>query len=256
MIQAFLSHNGTSLKQIISLGAGTDTRPLHMLQRPGAENIIYHELDFEPTCRRKLAITQSSPDLRHIFRDFSIHNNGSWGAEPCRGGSYHCHALDLRSLTKSVTALPSSIRSDVPTLLLSECCLCYLTQHDSENVLRFFTSKIPTIAALLYEPMPLDDAFGNMMISNLKARQIHMPSLDKYKNQQGQVSRLRESGFDSTGYATIENAWDTWVDQRERERVDRLEGLDEVEEWKLLAAHYIVVWGTRGVELGPTSRTR
>lgn len=256
MIQAFLSRNGTSLKQIISLGAGTDTRPLHMLQRPGAENVIYHELDFEPTCRRKLAITQSSPDLRHIFRDFSIHNNGSWGAEPCRGGSYHCHALDLRSLTKSVTALPSSIRSDIPTLLLSECCLCYLTQHDSENVLRFFTSKIPTIAALLYEPLPLDDAFGKMMISNLKARQIHMPSLDKYKNQQGQVSRLRESGFDSTGYATIENAWDTWVDQRERERVDRLEGLDEVEEWKLLAAHYIVVWGTRGVELGPTSRTR
>ncbi|QPG94862.1 hypothetical protein C2857_007169 [Epichloe festucae Fl1] len=256
MIQAFLSHNGTSLKQIISLGAGTDTRPLHMLQRPGAENIIYHELDFEPTCRRKLAITQSSPDLRHIFRDFSIHNNGSWGAEPCRGGSYHCHAMDLRSLTKSVTALPSSMRSDVPTLLLSECCLCYLTQQDSENVLQFFTSKIPTIAALLYEPMPLDDAFGNMMISNLKARQIHMPSLDKYKNQQAQVSRLQESGFDSTGYATIENAWDTWVDQRERDRVDRLEGLDEVEEWKLLAAHYIVVWGTRGVELGPTNRTR
>ncbi|KAG5983474.1 hypothetical protein E4U55_008067 [Claviceps digitariae] len=249
MIRAFLSQNGPSVKQIISLGAGTDTRPLHIFQGPGADSIIYHELDFESTCRRKLAIIQSSPGLRHIFRDFSIHNNGSWSAEPARGGSYHCHAMDLRELTKSITHLPSSIRSDLPTLLLSECCLCYLTQQDSENVLQFFTSKIPSIAALLYEPMPLGDAFGDMMISNLRARQIRMPSLDKYRDQKGQVSRLRGSGFENTGYATIENAWETWVDQRERERVDRLEGLDEVEEWKLLAAHYLVVWGTRGVEL-------
>ncbi|KAG6008353.1 hypothetical protein E4U21_004557 [Claviceps maximensis] len=249
MIRAFLSQNGPSVKQIISLGAGTDTRPLHMLQKPGAENIVYHELDFESTCRRKLAITQSSSDLRHIFRDFSIHNNGSWSAEPSRGGSYHCHAMDLRDLAKSITQLPRGIRSDLPTLLLSECCLCYLSQQDSDDVLQFFTSKIHNIAALLYEPMPLGDAFGDMMISNLKARQIHMPSLDKYRDQHGQMSRLRGAGFESTGYATIENAWETWVSQQERERVDRLEGLDEVEEWKLLAAHYVVVWGTRGVQL-------
>ncbi|KAG6011520.1 hypothetical protein E4U54_008040 [Claviceps lovelessii] len=249
MIRAFLAQNGPSVKQIISLGAGTDTRPLHLFQRPGSENIIYHELDFVSTCRRKLAITQSSPGLGHIFRDFSIHTDGSWSAEPSRGGSYHCHAMDLRDLSKSITHLPSSMRSDLPTLLLSECCLCYLTPQDSDNVLQFFTSKINSIAALLYEPMPLGDAFGDMMISNLKARQIHMPSLDKYRDQHGQVSRLRGSGFESTGYATIENAWETWVDQRERERVDGLEGLDEVEEWKLLAAHYLVVWGTRGVQL-------
>ncbi|KAF5123667.1 Leucine carboxyl methyltransferase 1 [Metarhizium anisopliae] len=251
MVDAFLSHNGPSLKQVISLGAGTDTRPLHMLQKPGAQNLIYHEVDFEPTCRRKLAITQSSPGLHRIFKDLSIHDGGSWSAEPSKGGEYHCHALDLRSISESITELPSHIRSDVPTLLLSECCLCYLTQQDSENVLNFFSSKIHSLAALLYEPMPLHDAFGDMMVSNLKARHIYMPSLQTYKDQQGQLARLRHSGFDSVGYATIENTWDKWVDEKERERVDRLEGLDEVEEWKLLAAHYVVVWGARGATFGP-----
>jgi [phosphatase 2A protein]-leucine-carboxy methyltransferase len=90
-----------------------------------------------------------------------------------------------------------------------------------------------------------------MMISNLKARHIHMPSLEKYRDQHGQIARLRECGFDSVGYATIENAWDTWVGHEERDRVDGLEGLDEVEEWKLLAAHYVVVWGARGATFGP-----
>ena len=251
MIDAFFSHNGSSLKQIISLGAGTDTRPFHLLQKPGAETIIYHELDFEPTCRRKLAITQSSPGLRHMFKDVSIHDGGSWSAEPSGGGEYHCHALDIRSLTTSITELPASIRSDIPTLLLSECCLCYLTRQDSENVLRFFSSQVTKLAALLYEPMPLNDAFGSMMISNLKARHIHMPSLERYNDSQAQLERLRHANFETVGHATIENAWDSWVSEAERERVDRLEGLDEVEEWKLLAAHYVVVWGARGVSFGP-----
>jgi [phosphatase 2A protein]-leucine-carboxy methyltransferase len=222
-----------------------------MLQSPGAEKLVYHELDFEPTCRRKLAITQSSPSLRHIFKDVSIHDGGSWSAVSSQGGEYHCHALDLRDVSKSLAELPSHMRSNVPTLLISECCLCYLTHQDSENVLQFFASKIPNLAALLYEPMPLQDAFGQMMISNLKARHIHMPSLEKYRDQHGQIARLRECGFDSVGYATIENAWDTWVDHEERDRVDGLEGLDEVEEWKLLAAHYVVVWGARGATFGP-----
>ncbi|KHN98109.1 Leucine carboxyl methyltransferase superfamily [Metarhizium album ARSEF 1941] len=255
MINAFLSHNGSSLKQVISLGAGTDTRPLHMLQRPGAQNLVYHEIDFETTCRRKLAITQSSPGLCRIFKDIIIHQGGSWSAEPPQGGEYHCHAFDLRNISKAMTQLPSHVRSDVPTLLLSECCLCYLTQRDSETVLHFFSSKIDSIAALLYEPMPLHDAFGDMMVSNLEARHIHMPSLQAYRDHHGQLARLRDSGFDSLGYATIGNTWNEWVDSKERERVDGLEGLDEVEEWNLLAAHYVVVWGARGgAAFGPLQK--
>ncbi|TWU76546.1 carboxy methyl transferase for protein phosphatase 2A [Metarhizium rileyi] len=251
MVDAFLSHNGSSLKQVVSFGAGTDTRPLHMLQKPGSENLIYHEMDFEPTCQRKLAIIQSSPSLCHLFAHINIHGGGSWSAEPSNGGEYHCHAVDLRNISKVVTELPLHVRNDVPTLLLSECCLCYLTQQDSENVLHFFSSRIQNLAALLYEPMPLHDAFGDMMVSNLKARHIHMPSLQTYKDHHGQLSRLRDSGFNNVGYATIEDTWDTWVDHDERERVDRLEGLDEIEEWKLLAAHYVVVWGARGATFGP-----
>lgn len=45
---------------------------------------------------------------------------------------------------------------------------------------------------------------------------------------------------------TIDNVWDAWVDSDEKERVDGLEGLDEVEEWKLLAGHYIVSWAYKG----------
>jgi [phosphatase 2A protein]-leucine-carboxy methyltransferase len=39
---------------------------------------------------------------------------------------------------------------------------------------------------------------------------------------------------------------DEWVSAAERERIEKLEWLDEIEEWKLLASHYCVAWGWRG----------
>ena len=39
---------------------------------------------------------------------------------------------------------------------------------------------------------------------------------------------------------------DDWVSKDERDRIEKLEWLDEVEEWKLLARHYCVAWGWRG----------
>lgn len=94
--------------------------------------------------------------------------------------------------------------------------------------------------------MHLDDAFGDTMVSNLAARHISMPGLQAYRNAKDQIGRLIGAGFTTAKYMTIDNSWEDWVSQEEKERVHQLEGLDEVEEWKLLAGHYIVAWGYRG----------
>ncbi|ODA77718.1 hypothetical protein RJ55_06320 [Drechmeria coniospora] len=252
IVKAFLqpTPDGSTDKarQIISLGAGTDTRPFRMLDwPPQTQSFVYHEIDFAPTCRRKLQIARSTTAIASKMQDFDVAENGSWSALPVRGGEYHCHAADIRKLDDIFASdMPPSIRTDLPTLVLSECCLCYLTQEDSDRVLAVFHSKIPQLAIAIYEPMPLDDAFGQVMVSNLKARRIHMPSLARYKDADGQEDRLRTAGFETVGHATIKDSWDRWIDGDEKKRLDRLEGLDEVEEWQLLAAHYVVVWGAKG----------
>ncbi len=42
--------------------------------------------------------------------------------------------------------------------------------------------------------------------------------------------------------------WEDWITAKEKERVAELEMVDEVEEWRLLAKHYCVVWGSRGTD--------
>lgn len=73
-----------------------------------------------------------------------------------------------------------------------------------------------------------------------------MPTLENYKLPQDQTQRLRDAGFEHAKALTVERIWESWVPSEEKERVDRLEGLDEVEEWKLLADHYVIAWGWRG----------
>lgn len=44
----------------------------------------------------------------------------------------------------------------------------------------------------------------------------------------------------------INEIWQSWISEEEKERVKALEMVDEFEEWELLAGHYCVAWGWRG----------
>ncbi|KAJ4309558.1 carboxy methyl transferase for protein phosphatase 2A [Fusarium piperis] len=258
--------SGSSPKQIVSLGAGTDTRPFRLFASKSRPGLVYHEIDFEVVASRKLRTVQATPPLRNILTDISNDTKSTWSSRPASGGEYYCHGQDLRNLVPQKASNPDDeasseskvqrevilpgLRNDIPTLLLSECCLCYLSAAEARNVISFFSSQIPSLATIIYEPTHPDDAFGRMMVSNLAARRIQMPTLDKYPTPAAQRRRMIEAGFETVHHMTVEKIWETWVSPEEKQRVDFLEGLDEVEEWKLLAAHYIVVWASKGNGFG------
>jgi [phosphatase 2A protein]-leucine-carboxy methyltransferase len=130
--------------------------------------------------------------------------------------------------------------------------LCYLDTESASDVVKWFGDRIPNLGIILYEPIGANDSFGQMMVENLAARGIVMPTIQRYKTLEDQKERLAEFGFTGGNGGggniaeTIEDIWETWIDEQERERLNNLEGLDEVEEWQMLARHYCVAWGWRG----------
>ncbi|RFU30576.1 hypothetical protein B7463_g5789, partial [Scytalidium lignicola] len=279
LINAFLSSSGSKTptssspsasaaqlqtKQIISLGAGTDTRYFRIRDQNLHKNVIYHEFDFPRVTEVKYRVVQNSPSLRNqenVFRRFDG-PDGETSAEAAEWGylnnidgkdqcGYICHPLDLRNLT-SLPSLQSlrSLRDDIPTLIISECCLCYFEVDIARDIIKWFQDKIPSLGIVLYEPIGSNDSFGQMMVSNLAARNIVMPTVQRYKTLDDQKERLVELGFGNPDgdqkAVSIEHIWNKWIPNEEKRRVDRLEGLDEVEEWILLAQHYGVVWGWSG----------
>ncbi|KAL2844216.1 S-adenosyl-L-methionine-dependent methyltransferase [Aspergillus pseudodeflectus] len=249
-------------KQIISLGAGSDTRVFRLLQSDPTPDVVYHEIDFAVNNAAKIKAIRGTPILQRVFghyEDVTISEAGDALHSPI----YHIHPIDLRTLAQqsessandeSVTRLRDTVDTTLPTLILSECCLVYLSPDEAAGVVRYLTQtlfppsggKSATLGLVLYEPIRPDDAFGRTMVANLATRGIQLQTLHKYASLEAQRRRLCQQGFD-TGQAAadVDFLWERWVNEEEKERVAGLEMLDEMEEWKLLAQHYCVAWGWR-----------
>ncbi|KAJ5052240.1 uncharacterized protein L3040_001997 [Drepanopeziza brunnea f. sp. 'multigermtubi'] len=161
LINAFLAHPDPEsipqTKQIISLGAGTDTRYFRLRSKNKHHSLVYHEFDFPSVSTNKRRI---------------VSNN---------------------------------------RLLVN-----------NEDEVLFPEFKIGTLGS----PEP-DTEWG------VTRTQVNL----------GFKEGAEEGGQEAE---TIENIWQNWVPSTEKQRVDALEGLDEVEEWQMLARHYCVAWGWRG----------
>lgn len=258
LVTRFLATDVEQTKQVISLGAGSDTRYFRLVSKDPSLKIVYHELDFATNNETKIAAIKRSPELlkvihahmqAHSDEELQIAADGASLQSP----TYNIHAIDLRSLATALPeALPklANISSTLPTLLLSECCLIYLPPTAADAVLTAFTKHIidpaTPLSTIIYEPIRPFDSFGQVMISNLAQRGIVLQTLQKYASLSAQKARLKIAGLVSGQQAAdVDFLFNRWIGENEKVRVGRCEMLDELEEWVLLAKHYCVAWGWR-----------
>lgn len=268
LVEQFLAGDAKSRKQILSLGAGTDTRFFRLISKGASPSLIYHEFDFAEVTSEKIRHIRDSPSLFSMLQSSAAAKDGvqvSTNGNSLTSKSYNIHPLDLRNLS-SPDSLSNTERSvipnlipDVPTLILSECCLCYLPSEDADKALQYvISSLVPSpapVAVVLYEPIRPDDSFGRVMVSNFAARGIVMPTLERYPSLEMQRERLRNVGFATAQRsADIDHIWEVWLNNEDRERIQRLEFLDELEEWRLLAQHYCIAWAWRENTSGQMSQ--
>ncbi|KAI5845747.1 S-adenosyl-L-methionine-dependent methyltransferase [Morchella snyderi] len=246
LVTRFLASTPTK-KQIISLGAGSDTRYFRLLttHRAAAASLLYHEIDFSAVTSRKIrALTRGTPSL---VSELLISPPTALTDDALASEHYHIHPLDLRTLHPGCEP-PNGVEPGLPTLFISECCLIYLAPQEADAIVRWITGDFPgDVGVVLYEPIGGEDAFGQVMVQNLAARGIVLKTLKKYSTLERQKERLRVLGLTAGQEAAdVDFLYERWVGEGERGRIAGLEMLDEMEEWRLLARHYCVVWGWRG----------
>jgi [phosphatase 2A protein]-leucine-carboxy methyltransferase len=234
-------------------------------------HLLYHEVDFPPNNATKIRQLESRP-LNTLAQElcgvgFGFQHVDS--SPDCRtvispaAPGYAIHSHDLRKLPLTSEAL-SVIETDVPTLLISECCLIYLSPAEADAVLEYFRRLFPPptpLGIVIYEPIRPHDAFGRAMVANLTARGIHLQTLEANATLGLQRQRLKRFGFGpaehgqdgslgggGVGAIDLHFMWLAWVEEDEKDRVSELEWMDEVEEWILLMKHYCVAWGWRDTD--------
>lgn len=250
LVRGFISNNPGGC-QVVSLGGGSDTRAFRILEE-FPEKVSYTEVDFpESTKVKKLAIAKSSPLQQIVKCQLSapeIHSRQQFDQlDPdVHSPNYHLIGLDLRNLSSTTF---SCLDAKTPTLVISECVLCYLTPRENIDILSVCKSYFNTLSVVMYEPMGLEDAFGSTMDQNLTSRGIDLHTfreypdltsrkhffIDKMGFQSARLSDMADVG----GYS---DAKLTWLSTSEQARVSKLEMIDEVEEIRLLLRHYCLIF--------------
>jgi [phosphatase 2A protein]-leucine-carboxy methyltransferase len=242
--------------QIVSLGGGSDTRCFSLLNR--YENLSYCEIDYPESVKIKklgilgnnelqksLGISETTPAIssKTDFMNFDSDLITS---------RYKLIGYDLRNVDVEFLNL-KNFDNSLPTLILSECVLCYLSPEENETIIKFWSQWCSGYSAILiYEPMSLNDPFGLTMARNLSQRGLNLQSFSKYPNLQSRFEFLKNNcHLKNTrltemclvgGYSS-EIVKKPWIDQLEEQRINRLELIDEVEEIKLLYKHYCLCFG-------------
>jgi len=145
----------------------------------------------------------------------------------------------------------------LPTLLLFECVLVYLSPTASSALIQWFVDYLSgssstgngggggVLGSIVYEMFGLNDAFGQVMLDNLKLRNVSLPGAEPYPSAASLPGRFTRHGFTTAHALTLRDIRRDYIASEELERISQLEMLDEIEELELVLQHYAVTWGVK-----------
>ncbi|KAF9268555.1 leucine carboxyl methyltransferase [Marasmius fiardii PR-910] len=241
--------------QIVSLGAGSDTRYWRLATGPHKSVLsAYIEIDFSENTTKKAMAIRKSKELSAVV---GVDARLALGGTSLHSSVYHLIPADLREPPATVlaplVATPDGsskplLDPSIPTLLLFECVLVYMSPESSLTLIQWFVdyfSKFPNhapLGSIVYEMFGLEDSFGRVMVSNLKARNVTLPGAVPYPTVQSLPSRFLNLNFTAARALTLRVIRNRCIEPQELDRIAKLEFLDEVEELDLVLEHYAVTW--------------
>ncbi|RHY02501.1 hypothetical protein DYB25_011389 [Aphanomyces astaci] len=228
-------------RQIIVLGAGQDSMYFRLKSRPrdsvSLDRTLYIELDFPAITRSKVRLCRRHKALSDVFGAVETNNDMELKAH-----GYALLACDLRNLSTVQAKLHAAgIQPSVPTLILSECVMCYMDPADSAPLIGWFGAAFADATFIVYEQIRPNDAFGQTMVTNIHMRGCDLKSISTYPDVEDQRRRFHAAGFSHVECWDMNQIYYDFLDPVERKQKERLEMFDEVEEYHLLQAHYCVV---------------
>ncbi|EFP85437.1 uncharacterized protein PGTG_11793 [Puccinia graminis f. sp. tritici CRL 75-36-700-3] len=208
-------------KQVLSLGAGSDSRFWRLKSRFDRENHNWPngrwvETDLQPTVTTKIEKIVSSEKLRQVcgedpivLRSDDPDPTSSSDRPPTELHSPHYSLLstDLRRPTELVAKLsgpdPTSTTSghsllcpETPTLIIAELVFLYLSPTHThaclQSLVNYFRGPLMIIC---YEALDLEDNFSKMMVQNLATRGLSMAGFEANRSIDSQIQRFKEHGF-------------------------------------------------------------
>ena len=145
--------------------------------------------------------------------------------------------------------LEPHVDKSMPTLFVAECVLVYLQPDRCFQLLQTFVENFQLASTLIYEQCNISSGngehdFGVVMLRQLTSVGINLLGADACKSLENQCNRLKTAGFANCHAIDIYTLYCQHLNTNgERERIERLEMLDEGHLLKQLLSHYCIAIG-------------
>lgn len=241
--------------QIVNLGAGLDTLYFWITEFWTQPTVRVFECDFLEVIVKKISVlTRRQPLWDRLGVDSTRRSAEDVVADLQRGSvgikitdTLSFIPVDIRQFQVLDAMLKSSgFSPNYPTLFISECVLIYLQACQSDAIIEWASQAVQAPSAfVLYEQIHPHDAFGRTMVRNLGLRGCPLLGIQKYPTLKDQKQRFLERGWSKVSAADMNQVYDEFLDKFELVRIQNLELFDEVEEWRLIQAHYFTLVAVR-----------
>ncbi|CAH0473602.1 unnamed protein product [Peronospora belbahrii] len=232
-------------KQVVILGAGLDTMFFRLKSNEMLANCEYFELDYPDITLQKVSAIKRRKRLAEVLGLGEIKTfmtAVSSGYTELHVPGYHLLPCDLRDLDgTTATLITAGINPNVPTLFVSECVLIYMEAKFSTQLVEWAASYFEDVSFVLYEQILPDDAFGKVMMANIKARGCDLLSIYDFPTVEAQIARFIQHSYELAQCWDMNKIYYHYLDPSERTKCEKLEIFDELEEFHLLQAHYCIV---------------
>uniref|UniRef100_A0A8C8DMB0 Leucine carboxyl methyltransferase 1 n=1 Tax=Oryzias sinensis TaxID=183150 RepID=A0A8C8DMB0_9TELE len=242
LLDAFLKKTQCNC-QVINLGAGLDTT----FWRLKDNNLMpqkFFEVDFPTIVSRKIHYIKTKPPLSKPIIETHSTDSLLLDAHNLDSDRYCIIGADLRNISDMEEKLKKfQLNTELPTLVLTECVLVYMTPSQSSGLIRWVAETFHTAMFINYEQANMCDRFGQVMIENLQRRQCMLAGVDTCQSLDLQVTRTVSRFLLASPHSGL-FLWDG-PHVEVVTVIERLEFLDEGELLQQLLQHYSISWATK-----------
>ncbi|XP_043916618.1 tRNA wybutosine-synthesizing protein 4 [Protopterus annectens] len=232
------------VRQILSLGAGFDSLYFRLKACGLLEKTVVIEIDFPAVVHRKRALIRANQELAALVGSVDSAESGLLQLE---GTDYKLLAVDLNDLQMLDLGLTkANFNPTVPTLVLSEVVITYLTNERSSALIKWAADSLSSAVFVIYEQICPDDPFGLVMRQHFRQLNSTLHAVAQYPDAKAQWKRFAELGWEDCTCIDMNEFYFGLIPEEERRRTDFLEPFDEYEEWHLKCSHYFILSASKG----------
>lgn len=220
--------------QIVNIGAGFDTLYWNLHESDNLPKHGIYEIDMKYNVQKKCMLIKTKRQLNAFLSNYSINVRDA----VITSDQYHLMSADVTNVPELEKCLmQAGIKKEVPTLFLAECVFVYLDPTHTENLLKFIANKFCNVMIVDYDAVNFNDRFGEVMKQNLRGRQCHL--LGAQPDMQSKLKCYHK--FSNVEAKLLFDVYNE-VAKDEKQRMEKLEFLDEIDLLFDLLKHYCICW--------------